>query len=193
MRTIRTIGTSLVAQVVKSLSTVLETQVRSLGLEDLLEKGMATHSSILAPSPQKGAQRRTMGVFREYFWCAWHYDMTWYVSLFVITATQKRKCFWGLPRWHSGEESACQYRRHRRCSFNPWVRKIPWRRKLQPISVFLPGISHEQRSLAGASLKLEKGIICRKMQPMPGHMAGRAEHSQVLRTHWPLLSSDTFV
>ena len=117
MRTIRTIGTSLVAQVVKSLSTVLETQVRSLGLEDLLEKGMATHSSILAPSPQKGAQRRTMGVFREYFWCAWHYDMTWYVSLFVITATQKRKCFRGLPRWHSGEESACQYRRHRRCSF----------------------------------------------------------------------------
>ena len=40
---------------------------------------------------------------------------------------------------------------------------------------------------------LEKGIVCRKRQPMPGHMAGRAEHSQVLRTHWSLLSSDTFV
>ena len=41
-------GTSLVAQVVKRLPTVQETQVRSLGGEDPLEKEMATHSSILA-------------------------------------------------------------------------------------------------------------------------------------------------
>jgi len=33
---------------VKNLPAVLETQVRSLGVEDPLEKGMATHSSILA-------------------------------------------------------------------------------------------------------------------------------------------------
>ena len=39
---------SLVAQTVKSLSAVLETQVQSLGQEDPLEKEMATHSSILA-------------------------------------------------------------------------------------------------------------------------------------------------
>ena len=39
---------SLVAQVVKPLPTVQETQVQSLGREDLLEKEMATHSSILA-------------------------------------------------------------------------------------------------------------------------------------------------
>ena len=39
---------SLVAQMVKNLPTVLETQVRSLGQKDPLEKGMATHSSILA-------------------------------------------------------------------------------------------------------------------------------------------------
>ena len=32
-----------------------------------------------------------------------------------------------------------------------WVGKIPWRRKLQPTLVFLPGKSHEQRSLAGYS------------------------------------------
>ena len=41
-------GASLVAQVVKKLPAVQETPVRSLGWEDLLEKGMATHSSILA-------------------------------------------------------------------------------------------------------------------------------------------------
>ena len=38
---------SLVAQVVKYLPVAQETQVRSLGREDPLEKGMATHSSIL--------------------------------------------------------------------------------------------------------------------------------------------------
>ena len=35
--------TSLVAQTVKRLSTMQETQVRALGWEDPLEKGMATH------------------------------------------------------------------------------------------------------------------------------------------------------
>ena len=38
----------MVAQVVKNLPAMQETQVRSLGQEDPLEKGMATHSSILA-------------------------------------------------------------------------------------------------------------------------------------------------
>ena len=38
----------LVAQTVKGLPTMQETQVQSLGWEDLLEKEMTTHSSILA-------------------------------------------------------------------------------------------------------------------------------------------------
>ena len=41
-------GASLVAQSVKSLPAVRETWLRSLGWEDPLEEGMATHSSILA-------------------------------------------------------------------------------------------------------------------------------------------------
>ena len=41
-----------------------------------------------------------------------------------------------------------RYRRHR---FDPWVRKIPWRKEWQPTPVFLPGKSHGQRSLAGYS------------------------------------------
>ena len=49
----------------------------------------------------------------------------------------------------SGEESACQYRRYKRCRFDPWVGKIPWRRAWQPTPVFLPGESHGQRSLGG--------------------------------------------
>ena len=35
--------------------------------------------------------------------------------------------------------------------FNPWIRKIPWRRKWQSILIFLPGKSRGQRSLAGYS------------------------------------------
>ena len=34
-------------------------------------------------------------------------------------------------------------------NFDPWILKIPWRRKWQPTPVFLPGESHGQRSLAG--------------------------------------------
>jgi len=35
--------------------------------------------------------------------------------------------------------------------FDPWVRKIPWRRTWQPTPGFLPGESHGQRSLGGYS------------------------------------------
>ena len=49
------------------------------------------------------------------------------------------------------KQSTCHYRRYRRCLFNPWVRKIPWRRKWQPTPVLLPGKFHGQRSLVGYS------------------------------------------
>ena len=54
----------------------------------------------------------------------------------------------GFPGNTSGKESTCQYRRLR---FNPWVRKIPWRRKWQPTSLFLPRKSYGQRRLEGYS------------------------------------------
>ena len=57
-----------------------------------------------------------------------------------------RKC--RLPRWLSGKEFSCQCRKRR---FDPWIGKIPWRRKWQPTPVFLPGKSHGQRSLVGFS------------------------------------------
>ena len=55
---------------------------------------------------------------------------------------------YGLPLGLSGKESACQCRRW---GFNPWVRKISWKRKWQPTLVFLLGKSHGQRSLEGYS------------------------------------------
>ena len=38
-----------------------------------------------------------------------------------------------------------------RCSLDPWLRKIPWRRAWRLTPVFLPGESHGERSLAGYS------------------------------------------
>ena len=46
-----------------------------------------------------------------------------------------------VPGGTSGKEHACQYRRHKRHGFNPWVRKRAWQRAWQPIPVFLPGKS----------------------------------------------------
>ena len=60
----------------------------------------------------------------------------------------------GLPTWYGGKESACNAGdcpKCRRLGFDPWVRKILWRRKWQPTPVFLPGKSHGQRSLGGYS------------------------------------------
>jgi len=61
------------------------------------------------------------------------YESTYWVSL----VAQKLK-----------NRPAMQDRRPR---FNPWVRRNPWRRKRQIISVFLPGKSHGQRKLVGYS------------------------------------------
>ena len=67
--------------------------------------------------------------------------------------TQQQKCSFikgSLVKWNhhklwcfqgcaSGKESACQCRRRKRCMFDLWVGRIPWRRKRQPTQVFLPG------------------------------------------------------
>ena len=44
-----------------------------------------------------------------------------------------------FPGWFSGKESACQCRRHR---LDPWVGKMPWRRKWQSPPAFLSGKCH---------------------------------------------------
>ena len=54
------------------------------------------------------------------------------------------KLSWRLRRWRICLQC-------RRPGFDPWVRRIPWRREWLPTPVFLPGESHGQRSLAGCS------------------------------------------
>ena len=62
---------------------------------------------------------------------------------FMITVIRDRGKRKGVdfPGGSDGKES-------RRPGFDPWVRKIPWRREQLPSPVFLPGESHGQRSLA---------------------------------------------
>ena len=63
------------------------------------------------------------------------------------THTHTHTHIWGfpVPQWLTFRLPS------RRSKFNPWVRKIPWRRKWQPAPVFLTGKSHGQRSLVGYS------------------------------------------
>ena len=68
-----------------------------------------------------------------------------YTCVYIYIWTQ----LYGFPRWLSGKETTCQWRRHKRRGFDPWVGKIPWSRKWQPAPVFLPGKFHRQRSLVG--------------------------------------------
>ena len=64
-----------------------------------------------------------------------------YVCIYIYT-----HIYIGFPGGTSGKELACQYRRHKRCGFSLWVRKIPWKRAWQPTPVFLSAESHGQRS-----------------------------------------------
>ena len=76
----------------------------------------------------------------------------------------------GLPWWLSGKEPTSQCRRH---GFNPWVRKIRWRRKWQPIPALLPGKSHRQTSLVdyGAQHGIRAGsdLVTKQQQQYPTH------------------------
>ena len=56
-----------------------------------------------------------------------------------------------FPGGTSGKECDCQCRRCKRCGFDLWVGKIPWRREWQLTPEFLPGKFHGQRSLVGYS------------------------------------------
>ena len=119
-----------------------------MGWEDTLEEEMATHASIFA------------------------WEILWTEELGGLQSMESQKSqtrlndnnvlffpnfklyvlSWSIADGGaSSKEPACQCRRPKRQGFNPWVRKIPWRRAEQPTPVFLPGKSHGQRSLMGYS------------------------------------------
>ena len=68
------------------------------------------------------------------------------VLICYLFYTWYQQCM-SLPGGTSSKEPTCQCRRHKRCGFHPWVRKIPWRRAWQLAPVSLPRASPGQRSL----------------------------------------------
>ena len=69
------------------------------------------------------------------------------IQLIIITSLQALG--FSLVCGGSDDNSICL--QCRRPGFDPWVRKIPWRRKWQPTPVLLPGKFNEWRSLVGYS------------------------------------------
>ena len=118
---------SLVAQLVKNPPAMQETPIESLGWEDALERGTATHFSILTQRIPWTIQ--SMGSKES--------DTTEQLSLLfmVFPGGSVSK---SLPAmWETRVQSQ--------------LRKIPQRRKQQPTPVFLPGEFYGQRSLVGYS------------------------------------------
>ena len=74
--------------------------------------------------------------------CGWGEGM---LQFFLLVFGRDRGAV-NFPGGSDGKSLQC-----RRPGFDPWVGKIPWRRKWQPTPILLPGKSHEQRSLAGCS------------------------------------------
>ena len=72
---------------------------------------------------------------------------TW-IDIQIIVVSQKEKVKYNMIGGTSGKEPICQCRRHR-LGFDPWVRKIPWRRKWQPTPVFFPSESYGQEEPGG--------------------------------------------
>ena len=82
----------------------------------------------------------------------------WRAAVHGVAKSRTRLSDWtelnhraGFPGGTSGKEPVCQCRRRMRLGSNLWVRKIPWRRALQPAPVFFLGKPHGQRTLEGDS------------------------------------------
>ena len=90
------------AQTVKNLPEMLETQVRSLGWEDPLEKGTATHSTILAwriPWTEEAGGPQSMGSYRvgrDWATNAFTFSCLFY-SVFQMPDYPETRVGWELP------------------------------------------------------------------------------------------------
>ena len=70
----------------------------------------------------------------------------------------------GLPLWLSGKESTCQCRR---CGIDPWVGKIPWRRKWHPLEYSCLGNPMDRGAWQATVRKVTKS------RTWPSERAGR--------------------
>ena len=83
--------------------------------------------------------------------CKRHFDMDWKNQSFVQLALLQCWLYYGVWSFPGGSDSESVCLQCGRPRFDPWVVKIPWRRKWQPTPVLLPGKFHGWRSLVGYS------------------------------------------
>ena len=119
-----------------------------------LEKEMASHSSVLAwriPGMGEPGGLPSLGSHRV------GQDRSDLAAAALILNIQVSfiKLQKAVARWLSGKKSTYQCRKY---GLDPWVGKIPWKRKCQPTPVFLLGKSHGQRSLVGCSPWVSKQL-----------------------------------
>ena len=95
------------------------------GITDSIDMSLSKLQEIVKDREARGIA--VLGVEKSWTWLS-----NWTTSVYI----------W-LWWWLSGKESTCQCRRH---TFDPWVGKIPWRRKWQSTPIFLPWKSHGHRS-----------------------------------------------
>ena len=148
--------TSLVVQMVKNPPAMQQTQVQSLGQEDPLEKGMATHSSVLTwgiPWMEEPGGLQSMGSqSRTRLGNQAHTHVCRYVRMCVYVCVCICVCMYvmRLPRRLSEEgvnlPASSGNRRH---VFHPQEWNIPWIRKQPPTPVFLSEKFHGRRNLGG--------------------------------------------
>ena len=125
-------------------------------LERLQRPPLSSHSILLLSSCTENQVMREGGkvldekVSRKHR-CAVTFKPNPATSVTVTPVDTSCKSYFSIPKWHSGKESSCPCRRHKRCRFDPWAGKVPWRRKWQPTPVFLPGKFRGQKSLVGYS------------------------------------------
>ena len=81
-------------------------------------------------------------------------------SVLIIRENEDTNIKWGMKYEDiTRKRLLCPLcKRHKRCELDPWVRKIPWRRKWQLIPVLLPGESHGQRNPMGYSPQGHKDL-----------------------------------
>ena len=94
----------------------------------------------------------------------------------------------GFPDGALVKGSTYQCRGHRRHRFNPWVGKIPWKRKRQPTPVLLPGEFHGQRRMVGYS----PGGLQKNQTHLKGLSTCTHTHTDT-PTHTPLKISTFFL
>jgi hypothetical protein len=85
----------------------------------------------------------------------------------------------GFPEGTSGKEPAYQCRMCRRCGFDPWVGKVPWRRALQSTAVFLPGVNPGDRRAWWATVHVHKESDMTEKLYMHAQTQGAADRGRI--------------